>query len=234
MALFIAIDCIFTHMLRFDLHVHTDYSPDGHSTVEEILRAAQRKGLDGVAITDHDTTAGSIRALEVCDRVAPGLLVIPGQEISTKAGHLIVLGITESIPRDMPVRDTIDMAHKLGGTVVVPHPDQHTRHGMRIPRGADAVEVYNSRYIFGYHNFMTSRKVSKRKSPAVAGSDAHVASMVGQAITEVSAPKDVPAVLKAIREGKTRILVKKTPLRVYMSQLGHGWARRAKSIISKM
>ncbi len=221
-------------MLRFDLHVHTDYSPDGHSTVEDILMAAQRKGLDGVAITDHDTTAGAIRALEIVGQVAPGLLVIPGQEVSTKAGHLIVLGITMEIPKGLPVKDTIAMAHELGGTVVVPHPDQHTRHGMRIPRGADAVEIYNSRYIFGYHNFMTSRKVGKRKMPAVAGSDAHVASMVGQAVTEVKAPRDVPAVLKAIREGKTRIDVRKTPMHVYLSQLGHGWARRAKSIISKL
>lgn len=221
-------------MLRFDLHVHSDYSPDGHSSVEEILRAAQQKGLDGVAITDHDTTAGAIRALEVRDKVAPGLLVIPGQEISTKAGHLIVLGVTMEIPKGLPVRDTIAMAHKLGGTVVVPHPDQRTRHGMRIPGGADAVEVYNSRYIFGYHNFMTSRKVSKRKMPAVAGSDAHVASMVGQAVTEIMAPRDVPAVLKAIREGRTRIDVRKTPMKVYLSQLGHGWVRRAKSIISKL
>lgn len=221
-------------MLRFDLHVHSDYSPDGHSSVEEILRAAQQKGLDGVAITDHDTTAGAIRALEVRDKVAPGLLVIPGQEISTKAGHLIVLGVTMEIPKGLPVRDTIAMAHELGGTVVVPHPDQRTRHGMRIPGGADAVEVYNSRYIFGYHNFMTSRKVSKRKMPAVAGSDAHVASMVGQAVTEIMAPRDVPAVLKAIREGRTRIDVRKTPMKVYLSQLGHGWVRRAKSIISKL
>ncbi len=221
-------------MLRFDLHVHSDYSPDGHSTVEEILQAAKQKGLDGVAITDHDTTAGAIRAMEVVDRVAPGLLVIPGQEISTKAGHLIVLGITKEIPKGMPVKDTIAMAHELGGTVVVPHPDQRTRHGMRIPRGADAVEVYNSRYIFGYHNFVTARKVNRRKMPAVAGSDAHVASMVGQAVTEVAAQRNVPAVLKAIREGKTRIDVKRTPVRVYLYQLGHGWARRAKSIISKL
>ncbi|HUL61663.1 MAG TPA: PHP domain-containing protein [Methanocella sp.] len=221
-------------MLRFDLHVHSDHSPDGHSTVEEILRAAQRKGLDGVAITDHDTTSGAVRALEVRDRVAPGLLVIPGQEISTKAGHLIVLGLTQELPPGQPVRDTIAAAHRLGGTVVVPHPDQRTRHGMRIPPGADAVEVYNSRYILGVHNRMTTRKAGKRKLSAVAGSDAHVASMVGQAITEVDAPKDVAAVLRAIREGRTRIVVKKTPLHVYMSQLTSGWARRAKSIISKL
>jgi hypothetical protein len=58
--------------------------------------------------------------------------------------------------------------------------------------------------------------------------------MVGQAVTEVMAPRDVPAVLKAIREGRTRIDVRKTPMHVYLSQLSHGWARRAKSIISKL
>ena len=96
-------------MLRFDLHVHTNYSRDGQSTVEEILKAAKAKGLDGVAITDHNTTAGARYALEVCDRVAPGLLVIPGEEISTRSGHLIVLGITKDIPRGMSVSDTIKM-----------------------------------------------------------------------------------------------------------------------------
>jgi len=220
-------------MLRFDLHVHSDYSPDGHSSVEQILRSAQAKGLDGIAITDHDTTAGARKALEIAPAVAPGLLVIPGEEVSTRAGHLIVLGITADIPKGLSVKDTIARARELGGTVVVPHPDQRTRHGMRIPRGADAVEVYNSRYFIGFYNYMTSRKVSRRKMPAVAGSDAHTAAMVGNAITLINAPKDAAAVLKAIREGKTRIDARRTPLPVYLSQLGHGWVRRAKSILSK-
>jgi hypothetical protein len=221
-------------MLRFDLHVHSDHSPDGHSTVEEILRAAVAKGLDGVAITDHDTTAGGRKALEIRDRVAPGLIVIPGEEVSTKSGHLIVLGITEDIPPGLSVKDTIARARHLGGTIVVPHPDQRARHGMRIPRGVDAVEIYNSRFLIGYHNYMTSRKVSKRKMPAVSGSDAHVAAMVGNAVTVINAPGDVESVLKAIREGKTRIEVRRTPLPVYLSQMGHGWMRRAKTIISKL
>jgi predicted metal-dependent phosphoesterase TrpH len=55
-------------MLRFDLHVHSNYSPDGHSSVEEILKAAKARGLDGVAFTDHDTTAGGRRAHPVPDR----------------------------------------------------------------------------------------------------------------------------------------------------------------------
>ena len=172
-------------MLRFDLHVHTNYSKDGQSTVEEILKAAKAKGLDGVAITDHNTTAGAKYALEICDRVAPGLLVIPGEEISTRSGHLIVLGIVDEIPRGMSVSDTVKAGHDMGGTVVVPHPYNRPRHGMSIPKGADAVEAYNSRFIFGIHNRLAKSRAKQLGLPTVAGSDAHTAKFVGTAITSL-------------------------------------------------
>lgn len=220
-------------MLRFDLHVHSDFSADGHSSVEEILRAAAAKGLDGVAITDHDTAAGGKRALEVVGSVAPGLIVIPGQEVSTRAGHLIVLGPTEDIPKGLSVKETIQIARRLGGTIVVPHPDQRMRHGMRIPREADAAEVYNSRHILGLHNTLTGWRVSRRKMAAVAGSDAHVASMVGNAITEIDAERNLESVLRAIRDGRTRIEVKKTPVRVYLYQIGRGWVRKIRRFVKR-
>lgn len=218
-------------MLRFDLHVHSDHSKDGQSTVEEILRAAAAKGLDGVAITDHNTTTGARLALEVCEKVTPGLLVIPGEEISTRSGHLIVLGITQDIPRGMTVRDTIKAAHDLGGLVIVPHPYQRFRHGMRIPKGADAVEVYNSRFLIGYHNYLAKRRSKRLKLPGVAGSDAHLARFVGTAVTIVDTDKKtLKAVLQAIREGKTTATVKRTPLHVYVSQIGRGWAKKVRAI----
>ncbi len=218
-------------MLRFDLHVHTNYSKDGQSTVEEILRAAKEKGLDGVAITDHNTTAGAKYALEICGRVAPGLLVIPGEEISTRSGHLIVLGITSDIVRGMSVSDTIKAGHELGGTVIVPHPYNTLRHGISIPKGADAVEAYNSRFIFGIHNHIAKTRSKGLGLPTVAGSDAHTATLVGTAVTIVDVEdKSVPAVLQAIREGKTRASVKKTPLSAYAAQICKGWVKKARAL----
>jgi hypothetical protein len=220
-----------TLMLRFDLHVHTNFSRDGQSTVEEILMAAKAKGLDGVAITDHNTTAGARYALEICDRVAPGLLVIPGEEISTRSGHLIVLGIINDIARGMTVSDTIKAGHDMGGTVIVPHPYNRPRHGMSIPDGADAVEAYNSRFIFGVHNRLAKSRSKRLGLPTVAGSDAHTANFVGTAITIVDTDeKSVPAVLRAIREGKTGVAVKKTPLSVYVAQIVKGWAKKARAL----
>ncbi len=217
-------------MLRFDLHVHSDYSKDGMSSVEKILEAAAKKGLDGVAITDHDTTAGARYALEIVDKVAPGLLVIPGEEVTTRSGHLIVLGITRDIPGGMSVADTIKEARRQGGIVVVPHPYNKPRHGMPIPKGADAAEVYNSRFILGMHNRRAMKQARKLGVPGVAGSDAHQASLVGNAITLINANKNLEDVLKAIKEGKTSIDVKKTPVYLYGLQMANGWMKRLKSV----
>jgi predicted metal-dependent phosphoesterase TrpH len=217
-------------MLRFDLHVHTDYSKDGMSSVEKILQAAVSRKLDGIAITDHDTTAGARYALEVVDKVAPGLLVIPGEEVTTRSGHLIVLGITRDIPGGMSVGDTIEEARKLGGIVIVPHPYNRPRHGMPIPKGADAAEVYNSRYILGMHNRRATQRARKLGLPGVAGSDAHQASLVGNAITLINANKNLKDVLEAITQGRTSIDVKKTPLYLYALQMANGWVKRLRSI----
>lgn len=220
-------------MLRFDLHVHSNFSRDGNSSIEDILRAAAAKGLDGIAITDHDTTMGARYALEAVSRVAPGLIVIPGEEVSTLSGHLIVLGIIEDIPAGMSVKETISIARTLGGTIVVPHPGNKMRHGMPIPYGADAVEIFNSRYLVGYHNYVARRRARKKSVPGVAGSDAHSAEMVGTAVTEINASsRDADAVLKAIREGKTRIVVKKTPIHIYLAQIGSGWVKKIQAILS--
>ena len=47
--------------MSYDLHCHTVFS-DGSTDVKDLLRAAERKGLDGIAITDHDTFEGYYKA----------------------------------------------------------------------------------------------------------------------------------------------------------------------------
>src|SRR5271157_2064364 len=137
-------------MLTCDLHVHTSYSKDGESSVEEILRAAEAAGLDAIAITDHDTVDGAKKALTLQSSV----LVIPGIEVSTKQGHLLVLGVTEVIPAGLDVVDTVNIARRMGALLILPHPYHVWRHGVARRKKVgmsvvDAVESFNSRYIVG-------------------------------------------------------------------------------------
>jgi predicted metal-dependent phosphoesterase TrpH len=214
-------------MLTCDLHVHTNYSKDGESSIEEILRVAEEEGLDAIAITDHDSVEGAKRALTIPSAV----LVIPGIEVSTKQGHLLVLGVTEIIPAGLDVVDTVNIARRMGALLILPHPYHIWRHGVARRKTAgmmvvDAVEVFNSRYIVGSANNKAARIAKRLGKPCVGGSDAHNAKFVGFGRTYVDAEKNVPAILDAIRAGKVSCGGKKTPLRTYTRQsLSNTWRK---------
>ncbi len=214
-------------MLTCDLHVHTNVSKDGESSVEEILKRAEEVGLDAIAITDHDSVDGAKQALACNSPV----IVIPGIEVSTKQGHLIVLGVTEVIPSGLDVGETIAMAHDLGAVLILPHPFHMWRHGVARKKRApmllvDAVEVFNSRYIVGSANGKAGRMAKRLGKPCVGGSDAHNARFVGFGRTFVDAEPNVGAILQAIREGRVSCGGRKTPLRTYTRQsLRSTWRR---------
>ncbi|NYT01294.1 MAG: PHP domain-containing protein [Methanosarcinales archaeon] len=198
--------------MRLDLHIHSNYS-DGRARVEDILKMARRRGLGGVAITDHDTLRGSQVARRASRVLRRDLVVIMGAEISTSEGHLLALGIEELPPLRHSPEETIDAIHDLGGIAVVPHPYHYFRHGMgRIPP-VDAVEVFNSRYILGLSNVRARREATSRGLPMVAGSDSHMLETVGLGVTVVNADSSGQA-LEEIRQGRTGIICKRTPSRM--------------------
>ncbi len=215
-------------MLACDLHVHTRFSKDGESSVEAILARARAVGLAAVAITDHDTLEGVRYAAGLDD---PPVLVIPGMEVTTADGHLIALGVTELVPRDRPVLETIELVHARGGIAVLPHPYHRLRHAVGLRErdaiaAVDAVEVFNSRYIFGSANRKAARRASRLGKPAVGGSDSHAARYVGYGRTLVDAEPEVGAILEAIRAGRCYPAGRMTPLRTYTGQsLRSTWRR---------
>lgn len=203
--------------MKFDLHIHSNYS-DGHASVVEIIDAAVHRGLDGIALTDHDNMRGIPAARKYIKEQKLDMILIPGVEVTTSEGHLLVLGVEEPPKRKVSPEETIEAAHELGGIADVPHPYHPFRHAIgRIPN-ADAVEVYNSKHLFGLANGRAWVEARRRHMPMVAGSDSHFAETVGLGVTEIEA-EDADEVLDAIRAGRTRILGRRTPSKYFAGNM---------------
>jgi len=218
-------------VLSVELHCHSAGSYDGRDPVDLLLEQAAAVGLDAIAVTDHDEITDSLEAVERAPLY--DLVGIPGIEISTAAGHVLALGIDERIPPALTFGDTLARIREAGGLAVVPHPFQELRHGVlaAISRdelaGADAIEVYNSRLFTGRSNRQARRFARERGLPMTAGSDAHIAEMVGQAVTKVDPPEvSASAILEEIRKGRTAVEGRRTPWHISARQFAGGVHRR--------
>ena len=216
--------------MRFDLHIHSNYSPDSGLDVDDILRKAVKKGLDGIAICDHDTLTGSFHARKRVIELNLPLLVLSAVEVSTNQGHLIVLGVTEEIPSGLDAKETIKIAKKIGGVVIAAHPFKIRSIGNVEGLEVDAIETFNSRCIFG-ENKKAEQMAIELNIPQVGGSDSHMLATIGSGYTEIEAQPDEISVLNAIRNGKTRAGGKAAPIHIVILQVMRGVIRRIKKIL---
>jgi len=226
-------------VLSVELHCHSELSFDGRDPVDLLLSQAKAVGLDALAVTDHDEIDAS---LEAADRASEyGLVGIPGSEVTSAAGHVLALGVTERVPSGRPFGATLDAIRDRGGIAVVPHPFQRSRHGVapHVTRAeladADAIEVYNSRLFTGRSNYQAKRFARANDCPMTAGSDAHIAEMVGQAVTKVDADeRTLAGVLDGIAAGRTDVIGRRTPWRISLRQFGGGVTRRIRNLIAQL
>ncbi|MFB6141043.1 MAG: CehA/McbA family metallohydrolase [Halosimplex sp.] len=220
-------------MLSVELHAHSAASYDGRDSVEMLLERAAAAGLDALAVTDHDETSANAALVERAPEY--GLVGIPGIEVSSAAGHVLGLNVTEGVEPGLPFGETLDRIRAQGGTAVVPHPFQEMRSGVLANvskaelREADAVEVYNSRLVTGYSNRQARRFAERYDVPVTAGSDAHVSDMVGRAVTLVDAAEpSAEAICAAVADGRTTLRTRRTPWRVSARQAVGNTRRRVR------
>ncbi|MET9020332.1 CehA/McbA family metallohydrolase [Actinopolymorpha sp. NPDC004070] len=110
---------------RGDLHTHTVHS-DGVREPAELLASARAAGLDFVVSTEHNTTsAHGIWGHHVPD----DLLVVNGEEVTTRNGHLVVAGLPAGTWVDWRFRAVdgvlprvVEMLHGFGGLAIAAHP----------------------------------------------------------------------------------------------------------------
>ncbi|MEA1985609.1 MAG: PHP domain-containing protein [Euryarchaeota archaeon] len=217
--------------MRFDLHVHSCFSKDSDADPDSILEWAQRNGLDGLAICDHDTVEGGLACIRRAKEIGSRLTVIPGIEVTSSEGHILVLGVTENIEPGLTPQQTIERARQLGGLVIIPHPFKVTSHGIGYVEGldVDAVEVLNSRCVTMGPNRKAQKAAAELHLPQVGGSDAHEARMVGCTFTDIDAAENtLDSVLDAIRKGHVSAGGKLTPMRFVVKQMIRGAAKKIK------
>ena len=198
--------------LRIDLHVHSFFSADGVSSPEDLIAAARAAGLNGLAITDHNTCEAvdyliSRGLMRPDGQPVDGFLVMPGIEVTTADGHLLCLGCNlPSSLKGVPAAEVCRLAHDAGGLAVAPHPYDLFRAGIResvldaLP--LDGLEVFNAATTLKRHNRKAYDYAQRRGLPMTAGSDAHHAAAVGVACTIVETDDfSVRGILDALQRG---------------------------------
>jgi predicted metal-dependent phosphoesterase TrpH len=194
---------------RFELHCHSMHSKrikitwESVSRPRDIVRTAKKLGLSGIALTDHNVTKGWKEAKKEAKK--QGMIFIPGQEVESRQGHVLALGISETVPNNRHLFETIDNIHGQGGLAIAPHPfdikGDGLRNGMRY---ADAVEIFNSLNIDRLSNRLARIKARRLGMPVVAGSDAHTLDMIGSSAVVADA-YDLDSLLRRIKQGDVRL-----------------------------
>ena len=192
-------------MIRADLHIHTLFSNDSSihpkTLVEQLLAHPY---INAVAITDHNTVKGYYKVRELASTYQD-VTIIPGIEVSTVDGDLLLLGVAEVPPEPWTVENVIDFTRSMGGIVVVAHPYREFGLGdLAKDYKVDAIEVLNGGSAPQF-NVLAEGLAKEMGLPGVAGSDAHRAEELWSVYTEIQASTDLDEVLKAIKTGLVRV-----------------------------
>jgi hypothetical protein len=193
------------NMIKLDLHIHSKYSEDATGSPLEIIKVLKKKGIHGMAITDHNSIKGSLEALKLKSK---DFIIIPGIEISTSDGHIIGLNIKENISRDLTAEETIDEILDRNGLPIVPHL-LRSMSGikqdklLKVKSKISAIEVFNSCSV-PQSNLKTANIAKKLELGGTGGSDSHQPRYAGEGYTIVDTnDHNLDTVISEIEEKNT-------------------------------
>ena len=187
-----------------DIHTHTyPTSDDSTLTPEELIGKAKRIGLDGVCITDHDRFWDPEDILDLSRK--HDYLVLPGCEVTTEEGHILVYGLREYIFGMHKAAYVKELVDEAGGAMVVAHPyrrfyrkqahtDEEAYQEMltracrnKVFGFIDAVEIFNGRGSDAENQF-AGDIAARFGLNATGASDAHSLEQVGTYATRFMQP----------------------------------------------
>jgi dephospho-CoA kinase len=213
--------------LRIDMHMHTQTSFDCLSDPRKVLAAASARGVQRIAITDHNRVTTALNMAEAFPDS-----VIPGEEVKTKEGiDVIGLYIQEEIPKGTPAAEVCLRVKDQGGLVYLPHPYARGKGGSgryaeELAPQVDIIEVFNGRLHPGHLNVRGEELAERWSKPRGAGSDAHMLGEVAGAWVEVAQhPNEPAALLAALEHAEVRGVT--TPWAVHLAST---WAKVRKRL----
>jgi predicted metal-dependent phosphoesterase TrpH len=194
--------------------MHTTAS-DGWPTPHELVdHAARRARLDVIAVTDHDTIEGALRARDHAAKRAR-FHVIVGEEVSSRDGHIVALFLERRVRPGMSAAATVHAIHDQGGLAIAAHPFWRTQKRTRTPGQVhgvgwlaaeldfDAIEVENGTPGFYLFNQLAHRLNLGLGAAELGCSDAHILDAVGRAFTEF--PGKTPEALREAIDSRTTV-----------------------------
>ena len=180
---------------RADLHIHTAAS-DGIAGVDEILDHVRlRTDLDVIAITDHERIDAALAARAIARRRGLHVEVVVGEEVTTRAGHLLGLFLVARVVPLRSLRETIAAIHEQGGLAIPAHPlvpyplcigARALRRLLEDPDPAvhpDGIEVFNPTAAGQRWHPRVVEFAAAHDLSAVGGSDAHRPEHIGRGVT---------------------------------------------------
>src|SRR5579859_4340428 len=174
-------------MLTVELHSHTYVSDDCLMRPADIVRTCAQRGIDRLAVTDHNAIAG---ALEM-KALAPELVIV-GEEVMTSQGELLGFFLRERVPAGLPPLEAIARLREQGAAISVSHPFDRLLHGAwkepdlaAIIDLVDAIEVFNSRCIYAEDNARALAFAREHDKLGSVGSDAHSHRELGRAVLKM-------------------------------------------------
>ena len=190
-------------LIKAEFHCHTIYSGDSSNRLDALIRAARELGLERMAVTDHNTIKGALRA----KALAPELVVV-GEEVLTERGELIAYYVEEEVPKGLTVSETLKRLKAQGAFISIPHPFDLRRHGWQVDEliellpEVDALEVFNARCLRKVHNEKALTFAREQGMPMLGGSDAHSLVELGLVVVRLPAFDNAEELRAAVREAE--------------------------------
>ena len=192
--------------------MHTIYSSDSVIDFESLVDGCLAKGIDAVAVMDHDVFQGALEFRRLAaerrneGRWAPR--VLPGEEVRTTGGEICGLFLEKRVPDHLPPVETMRLIKDQGGLVYIPHPFDILKLKRlkaselnELSDLIDVMEVFNGKPRFPWANLLAERFMWDHPFPQAAGSDAHEPTHIGAAYVEMPDFQGPGELLEALAEG---------------------------------